>query len=152
MNTTEKKQQLAIATFQSGYNCAQSVLSTFSINFSLERDSLLKLASPFGSGIAKTQETCGAVTGALMAIGLKYGKGTNGTEEDKLISYALAQKLMTEFSRIHGCTNCKKLLNDLDMNNESEMAKIKELNLFNTNCINYIQTAVKLTDEILENN
>ncbi|MTK52951.1 C-GCAxxG-C-C family protein [Paludibacter sp.] len=151
MNTTEKKQQLAIATFQSGYNCAQSVLSTFSINFGLERDSLLKLASPFGSGIAKTQETCGAVTGALMAIGLKYGKGINGKEEDKQQAYALAQKLMTEFSSIHGCTNCKKLLNDLDMNNESEMAKIKELDLFNTHCLNYIQTAVKLTDQILEN-
>jgi C_GCAxxG_C_C family probable redox protein len=152
MNTTEKKQQLATATFQSGYNCAQSVLSTFSTHFGLERDSLLKLASPFGSGIAKTQETCGAVTGALMAIGLKYGKGVKGTEEDKQHSYALAQKLITEFSGIHGCTNCKKLMNDLDMNNASEMAKIKELDLFNINCINYIQTAVKLTNEILENN
>lgn len=152
MNTTEKKQQLATATFQSGYNCAQSVLSTFSINFGLERDALLKLASPFGSGIAKTQETCGAVTGALMAIGLKYGKGIDGTENDKQHSYELAQKLMAEFSRMHGCTNCKMLMNGLDMNNASEMAKIKELDLFNTHCLNYIQTAVRLTDEILENN
>jgi hypothetical protein len=44
------------------------------------------------------------------------------------------------------------LMNGLDMNNESEMAKIKELDLFNTHCLNYIQTAVRLTDEILENN
>jgi Putative redox-active protein (C_GCAxxG_C_C). len=54
MNTTEKKQQLAAATFQSGYNCAQSVLSSFAADSSIERDMLLRLASPFGSGIAKT--------------------------------------------------------------------------------------------------
>jgi C_GCAxxG_C_C family probable redox protein len=150
MNTTEKKQQLATATFQSGYNCAQSVLSTFSIDFDLERNTLLKMASPFGSGIAKTQQTCGAVTGALMAIGLKYGKGVDGTEADKIHAYDLAQKLMTEFSRAHGCTDCKTLMNNLDMNNAGDMAKIKELDLFRVNCVNYIQTAVKLADEILE--
>lgn len=152
MNTTEKKQLLATATFQSGYNCAQSVLSTFSIDFGLERDALLKMASPFGSGIAKTQQTCGAVIGALLAIGLKYGKGEKGTDEDKNRSYALAQQLMSDFTQEHGCTNCLKLMDNLDMNNANDMAKIKELDLFKTHCVNYIRTAVKLADGILENN
>ena len=101
MNATEKKQELAAATFRSGYNCAQSVLSSFSSDFNIERDTLLRLASPFGSGIAKTQETCGAVTGGIMAIGLKYGKGINGTEEEKARTYELSRRLITEFSKEH---------------------------------------------------
>lgn len=151
MNAIEKKQQLAAATFQSGYNCAQSVISSFSTDFEMERDALLKLASPFGSGIAKTQETCGAVTGALMAIGLKYGKGIRGTEEDKMHAYQLSRQLIEAFSKEHGCTNCLKLMDNLDMNTPEGIAKIKELDLHNTRCINYIKTAVKLTEEILGN-
>lgn len=59
----------------------------------------MKLASPFGSGIAYLQETCGAVTGALMAIGLKYGKGENGTTEDKERAYDISRHFLTEFKQ-----------------------------------------------------
>lgn len=152
MNATEKKQELAAATFRSGYNCAQSVLSSFSSDFTIERDTLLRLASPFGSGIAKTQETCGAVTGGIMAIGLKYGKGINGTEEEKARAYELSRRLITEFSKEHGCTTCRTLMNGLDMNTPEGMAKIKELDLFRVRCLNYVKSAVKITEEILENN
>jgi C_GCAxxG_C_C family probable redox protein len=152
MNTTEKKQQLAAATFQSGYNCAQSVLSSFAADSAIERDMLLRLASPFGSGIAKTQETCGAVTGGIMAIGLKYGKGTNGTEEDKARAYELSRQLIDGFTKEHGCTTCRTLMNGLDMNTPEGMAKIKELDLFRVRCLNYVKSAVKLTEEILANN
>ncbi|MBP1639502.1 MAG: GCAxxG family protein [Bacteroidetes bacterium] len=150
MNTTDKKIQLATATFQSGYNCAQSVLATFAFDFGMDRDTLLKMATPFGSGIAKTQQTCGAVTGALLAIGLKYGKGSNGTDNDKNFSYQLAQQLMAQFKEEHGCTNCLALMDNLDMNNPSDIAQIKARDLHNTYCVKYIQTAIKLTDEILQ--
>ena len=70
-----RKKKEGTATFYNGYNCAQSVLSVFAEDLGMSKDACLKLASPFGSGIAYMQETCGAVSGALMAIGLKYGRG-----------------------------------------------------------------------------
>jgi C_GCAxxG_C_C family probable redox protein len=68
------KHAQALENFKNGYNCAQSVLSVLAPDLGLHQDTAMKLSSPFGSGIAYMQETCGAVTGALMAIGLKYGK------------------------------------------------------------------------------
>jgi C_GCAxxG_C_C family probable redox protein len=59
--------------FNRGYNCAQALLATFGVDLGLNRDMELKIASPFGGGISHMGETCGAVTGALMIIGLKYG-------------------------------------------------------------------------------
>src|SRR5674476_344196 len=96
----------AAETFQNGFNCSQSVFSVFAEDFGLTKDSCLKLASPFGGGIARMQETCGAVTGALMAIGLKYGKGENGTEEDKAAGYKYSQEFIAKFKNKYNTVCC----------------------------------------------
>ena len=117
-----EKTRHANERFKSGFNCSQSVLSAFAEDFGLSRDSCLRLASPFGSGIARMQETCGAVTGALMAIGLKYGKGENGTEDDKTIAYRQSQFLVNEFKKRNTTICCRQLLDGYDMNSPQEMA------------------------------
>ena len=144
-----EKTRHATERFKSGFNCSQSVLSAFAEDFGLSRDSCLRLASPFGSGIARMQETCGAVTGALMAIGLKYGKGENGTEDDKTIAYRQSQFLVNEFKKRNTTICCRQLLDGYDMNSPHEMAKIMELDLYNNYCLKYIQDAVEITETIL---
>lgn len=144
-----EKTRHATERFKSGFNCSQSVLSAFAEDFGLSRDSCLRLASPFGSGIARMQETCGAVTGALMAIGLKYGKGENGTEDDKTIAYRQSQYLINEFKKRNTTICCRQLLDGYDMNSPQEMAKIMELDLYNNYCLKYIQDAVEITETIL---
>ncbi len=144
-----EKTRHATERFKSGFNCSQSVLSAFAEDFGLSRDSCLRLASPFGSGIARMQETCGAVTGALMAIGLKYGKGENGTEDDKTIAYRQSQFLVNEFKKRNTTICCRQLLDGYDMNSPQETAKIMELDLYNNYCLKYIQDAVEITETIL---
>ena len=144
-----EKTRHATERFKSGFNCSQSVLSAFAEDFGLSRDSCLRLASPFGSGIARMQETCGAVTGALMAVGLKYGKGENGTEDDKTIAYRQSQFLVNEFKKRNTTICCRQLLDGYDMNSPQEMAKIMELDLYNNYCLKYIQDAVEITETIL---
>lgn len=144
-----EKTRHANERFKSGFNCSQSVLSAFAEDFGLSRDSCLRLASPFGSGIARMQETCGAVTGALMAIGLKYGKGENGTEDDKTIAYRQSQFLVNEFKKRNTTICCRQLLDGYDMNSPQEMAKIMELDLYNNYCLKYSQDAVEITETIL---
>jgi C_GCAxxG_C_C family probable redox protein len=124
----DEKKKEGTATFYNGYNCAQSVLSVFAEELGMSKDACLKLASPFGSGIAYMQETCEAVCGALMAIGLKYGRGKNGTIEDKELAYNMSRNFIEEFKKTTcGTICCRELMAELNMNTPEGMAKIKEM-------------------------
>jgi C_GCAxxG_C_C family probable redox protein len=65
--------QLASERFEQGYSCSQSILSAFASQFGLAEEFAIKISSPFGGGIARQGETCGAVTGALMVLALEFG-------------------------------------------------------------------------------
>lgn len=139
----------ATETFRNGFNCSQSVLSVFAEDFGLTKDSCLRLASPFGSGIARMQETCGAITGALMVIGLKYGKGENGAEADKANAYKLSQQFISEFKELHHSICCLDLLEGLDINTPEGMTEIQKRELFRFNCSKYVKDAVEITESLL---
>jgi len=143
------KQQQSIELFRNGYNCSQSVLSVFAEELGVKKDLAMKLASPFGSGIAYMQETCGAVSGALMAIGLKYGKGESGTNDDKAKAYDMSQHFMTEFKRKHQTVCCRELLEGINMASPEGMARIIELDYFRTRCAKYVQDAVQIAEMIV---
>ncbi|MCX6232074.1 MAG: C-GCAxxG-C-C family protein [Bacteroidetes bacterium] len=146
----ENKATQALEVFKSDYNCAQSVLSVFAEELGLSKDEAFKIANPFGAGIAFMQETCGAVSGALMAIGLKYGKGEFGSHEDKETAYDMARHFIAEFNKIHQTVCCRQLLGGLDMSSPEGMAEIMEKDLFRLRCANFVQDAVKITEKIVK--
>jgi C_GCAxxG_C_C family probable redox protein len=146
----ETKPKQALETFSGNFNCAQSVLSVFAEELGLNKNIALKLATPFGAGMAYRQETCGAVTGALMAIGLKYGKDKNGTTEQKEQTYDLSGLFIAEFKKMHSTICCRELMDYHNMSTPEGMAKIQELDLFHLRCVNYVQDAVKITEKIFE--
>jgi C_GCAxxG_C_C family probable redox protein len=146
MDHTEK----ALALFDNKFNCAQSVLTVFAGELGLTEDESLRVACAFGGGIGRQQLTCGAVTGAAMALGLKYGKGKNDSDDKKQLTYDKTVELFDEFSKLNGSTNCRKLLNDLDMRNEKDHAEIEAQNLFHTNCRKYVSDAVNITEQMLK--
>jgi C_GCAxxG_C_C family probable redox protein len=143
------KSIIATETFQRGYNCSQSVLSVFAEDFGLTKDCCLRLASPFGSGIARMQETCGAITGALMVIGLKYGKGEHGLEADKANAYKISLQLIAKFKERHQSINCLELLDNLDINTPEGMEEIQKREMFQCNCSKYVRDAVEIAESIL---
>ena len=63
----------AVAIFKEGINCSQAVLSSFAEDFGVDKNMALKMAAGFGGGMGRTGHRCGAVTGAYMVLGLKYG-------------------------------------------------------------------------------
>ncbi len=63
----------ALESFKKGYNCSQSVFSAYSDIFNVDRNTALLIASGLGGGIGRTGNVCGAVTGAVLILGLKYG-------------------------------------------------------------------------------
>ncbi len=83
---TTKKQQ-ASSYFQNSFNCSQSVFTVFGTDYGLSEDTCLKVSCAFGGGMGRQQLVCGAVTGALMALGMKYGKALHDDESKKKQTY-----------------------------------------------------------------
>lgn len=100
--------------FQQGYNCSQSVLAAFAPQLGLPETSALKLAMPFGGGIARTRGLCGAVSGAIMALGLRYGDIPLGDSLEKEQAYQKVQAYLDAFQSRHGSLLCSELRETTD--------------------------------------
>jgi C_GCAxxG_C_C family probable redox protein len=142
----------ALSYFDNKFNCAQSVLTAFADESGLSEDNSLRVSCAFGGGMGRQQHTCGAVTGAAMALGLRFGKGKNDEEEKKQQTYNLTVELFDEFTKLNGSTNCHELLNNLNMRDDKDLELINEQNLFHTNCRKYVADAVRIAVDIIAKN
>jgi C_GCAxxG_C_C family probable redox protein len=149
-NTGQKsKVDIALEYFHDNFNCSQSVLTAFGQDFGLTEDQCLKAACAFGAGMGRQQKTCGAITGALIVLGLKYGKGINDDNAKKVETYQKTVELMEAFQKKNGSTNCKELLQGLDMHKEEDAQQINKLHLFETSCVGYVSDAVQLLEKTM---
>ena len=96
--------------FDKGYNCAQSVAGAFAEKAGIPLETMVKLASSFGGGMAGTRGICGAVSGMLMAIGVANGYSDPSAKEEKQAHYAICRKAMDEFAEVNGSCICSELL------------------------------------------
>jgi C_GCAxxG_C_C family probable redox protein len=99
--------------------------------------------------MARQQMTCGAVTGALMALGLEFGRAADDPYPKTGETYDKSKQLIEEFKRRNGSVNCKELLQGLDMNDPEDQKKIRKQELFQTVCMKYVLDAVEITEEII---
>jgi C_GCAxxG_C_C family probable redox protein len=136
--------------FADSFNCSQSVLVAFAPDYGLPINQALKLATAFGAGMGRQQHVCGAVTGALMALGLHYGKGQTDNNDKKTLTYQKTVAFMNEFKKRNGSINCKELLRGLDMGNPEEYQKIQDLNLFDNECVKYVQDATEIVEKLIK--
>ncbi len=143
------RKEESVSYFRNSFNCAQSVLSVFHADFNLPEDTVLKIATAFGGGMGRQQFTCGAVTGALMALGLKYGKGRNDSDEKKKETYRHTVDFFNEFKKQHGSISCRELLEGLDMQNPDDMKEINRRDMFRTHCEKYVGDAVEIAGKII---
>ncbi|MBN2529666.1 MAG: C_GCAxxG_C_C family protein [Deltaproteobacteria bacterium] len=143
-----KKTEAAKKTMASGYNCAQSVLTTFAPDMELSRHDALRVAGPFGAGMGLMGNVCGAVTGAFMAIGLRYAKTNDDENDAKHKGYQLVQEFSKKFTEKHGTIQCKELIG-LDLNTEEGYATAVDSGIFKTECIQYVEDATAILEELL---
>lgn len=99
----------ALEYFHKGYSCAQSVFAAFGQYTGLGEETSLKLAAPFGAGIGRMRETCGAFSGLVMLSGLLEGN-TTPERDAKGHIYSLVQDLADTFKAEHGTLLCRELL------------------------------------------
>ncbi|MGN0551799.1 MAG: C-GCAxxG-C-C family protein [Oscillospiraceae bacterium] len=143
MNKTDK----ALELFSNNFNCSQAVLTAFAPDFGLDEKLALKLGTSFGGG-ARNGEICGAVSGALMVLGLKYGHFDAADSEQKSRAYAITAEYTKRFKEANGSIVCRDLLG-YDLSNPDEMACIKEKGLFGDVCPKAIKSAVEILEGVL---
>ena len=137
MNPIEEAVQL----FESGYVCSQAVFAAFSEDFGISKDHALKIGACFGSGMRKG-EVCGACTGALMALGLKYG-------ESKTKSNEICVEFLEEFEKENGSYICRDLLG-CDIATQEGVKYARDNNLFKEVCPKMVESASKITKNLIQ--
>ena len=106
------RSERAAQYFLSGYNCAQSVVMAFSDLIGLEESAAARLSSPFGGGMGRLREVCGAVSGMLMVLGILYGYDTPNDDETKKALYEQVQDLAGAFREQVGTILCREILDN----------------------------------------
>lgn len=100
----------AVQLFMQGFNCSQAVFCAFAEKFGIDFETAAKLASPFGGGIGRMRDVCGAVSGALMALGLRRGYSDAGDLKAKSELYKTVQDFANNFRQENGSIYCRDLL------------------------------------------
>ncbi len=134
--------------FRDGFNCSQAVFSVFAGGMNIQVETAMKVACAFGGGM-RLGNTCGAVTGALMVIGLKYGKSKVDDNEARDKTYAHAKEFQAAFSNARGSIMCRDLLGyDLSTPEGYELAK--ENLAFIKICPGLVRDAVDILEKIIK--
>lgn len=139
----------AVACFNKGFNCSQAVFSTYCEQLGLNKETALKISCSFGAGMGRMAETCGAVTGAFMLIGLKYGKYLEKDMTSKGKTYELVQEFSDRFRQIHGSIKCKELLK-CDISTPEGMKFAQDNGYWDTYCVKYVEDASRIIENLLE--
>ena len=143
MNHVDK----AVEYFSNNFNCAQAVFTTYATEMGIEEEMALKIATQFGGGSRKG-EVCGAVSGALMVLGLKYGHWHEEDMEEKGRAYQIAEDFMNRFIAEKGTVVCRELLG-YDVSKQEDKEIIKELGLFKTVCPEMIKCATAIVEQMI---
>ena len=143
-----KRSDKALDYYSKGFNCAQSVIASFADILNVDEETVLRIASGFGGGMGRMQQTCGAVSGAFMVIGFLRGKYKAEDDEANEITNNLIQEFSRKFAESHGSINCKALI-DYDLNTEEGMEQANKADVFNKKCTNFVKLAVELLEETL---
>jgi C_GCAxxG_C_C family probable redox protein len=139
--------ETAVSRFAEGFNCSQAVFSAYAEGLGLDEKAALKIAAGFGGGMGRMAETCGAVTGALMALGLKYG-GITPDRETKERVYERVREFAARFKASHGSLACRVLLG-CDIGTAEGQQIARQQNLFTTVCPQFVESAAGILEELL---
>jgi C_GCAxxG_C_C family probable redox protein len=137
---SEQAPQRSRELFQSGFFCAESVLQAIAESQGIQSDLIPRIATGFCSGVSRTGGMCGAVSGAIMGIGLVTGR--NSHAESLEPAYTLAQKLISAFEEKYGSVNCRQLIG-CDLATASGQQYFMENHLMES-CLQYAEGATSM--------
>ena len=144
------KSEVAAEMFLSGYNCAQAILYAFGPDLGLEAETALKVATGLGAGMGRRGEVCGAVTGGILALGLKYGRGGQQDRSATEETYQKTLELMAGFEKRCGSCSCRVLLEGCDLRTAEGVQHFKEHDLLHKTCLRCVATVAEVLAGIMD--
>ena len=132
--------------FDEGFDCSQIVLGEVSEKLGMTKEQAYAVASCFGIGMAQGG-VCGAATGALMAIGLRYGNVKSGDIQTKSVVFEKRAEFMRRFAEMNGKVNCPDLLGQR-IDTLQDLFLTRSTGLY-FKCPGYCVNAVKILEDML---
>jgi len=130
------------------YSCSQSVLGAFAEDLGLDRDAAFGLGAGFSGGLGGRGEVCGALTGAIMAAGMKHGWRRGDDAAARATTEWVVNRLVERFEDQHGSTICKDLLGH-PVSSTAERTAARNSGLITVDCGTFIRSAAEMLDEVL---
>jgi len=142
------KVEQAVSYFGQGYACSQAILTTYGEQYGFDRETSLRIAEGFVGGIAGLGETCGAVVGALMVIGLRYGRTDVSDADARTTTLKAVRNFVDQFKALNSSISCRDLLGcEIDTKEKRRVAL--EKGLFTTICPDLVRDSAEILETIL---
>ncbi len=132
-------QDFAQSIFDDGLNCAESTLTALARYLDRKNEIIPRIATAFGGGMSRTKNVCGAVTGALIALDLLWGRDQSNESKDKC--YAEASRFINDFQQKFGSINCFEL-SGMDFSRSDDLKLYKE-KIHSECCVKLVRYAVE---------
>ena len=142
---SEQAVRRSVELWDSGLYCAESVLLAVAESLGIHSDIIPRIATGFGGGVSDTGGMCGAVSGAIMAIGLAAGR--NSPDQSAEEAYALTRRFLDAFAGEFGSTNCPELTG-CDFRTEEARRAFQE-NHVAQRCRGYVEGATRLAVQLI---
>ena len=144
------KAELAAENMKKGYNCAQSIVKAFAGEVGIENEEdLIKIAASLGGGMGRNGHVCGAVSGAALILGKKYGNSQPADVQAREKAYNTTNLLLEAFEKEHQSVMCKDLIS-INMKNPEELKKAREAGVFQNQCPLFVRSSGRLLEKLLE--
>jgi C_GCAxxG_C_C family probable redox protein len=145
---TRNRADEAVDAFKRGLSCSQAIFSVYGRDLGVDPETAEKVASAFGAGVAKTGEICGAVSGALMVIGLSQRPEDIQDASSREKVYAEARKFIEAFKARNASVHCTELVG-YDLSDPKQFAEAREKKVFATRCSKLVRDAGVILEGIL---
>ena len=143
----ENRPEHAKGRFLKSMNCSQAILETYGPSMGLPTETSRRVAAAFAGGMGMGSE-CGAVTGAFLVIGMKYGKTRDDDSRADNETFKRVAEFVKEFKARHIYINCSELLK-VNMGTPEGLKEASRKGLFTSVCPNYVKTAAEILEKIL---
>ena len=143
--------QRAVEIFKQGYNCSQSVVAAFCEEMDIDFDTALRISSPFGAGMGRLREVCGAVSGMFIIAGMRYGCTDPKDNKAKAEHYKMIQQLAAKFKEENHSIICRELLG-LNAGPDSPIPELRTNEYYKKRpCAELVGCAAEILEEVLKN-
>lgn len=127
--------------------CSQAVFAAFAQRFGITEKQALQIGACFGGGMSKA-EVCGACTGALMVLGMRYGQFDENDLDSRAAQSAKAAEFLEEFKRRKGSYICREILG-CDISTDEGRSFARSNGLYGRYCTEMVRTAAQIVSEML---